>query len=122
MDMFPLLTATSSRPYLFGAAVTALLAAPLAAKAQSVDELQLEIRKRDAQINQLLRRMDALEREVRAKPPVVAPPAQRTAETPPPAIAPPAVPRPAPAPPPAVVSRVPAPTDESEDTMIMRAL
>ena len=108
--------------------VAALMASPLplrsTAHAQSnVDDLQREIGKRDAQINQLLQRMDKLEKEMRARTAAAAP-ARRPAEPLLPAgglVAPPPV---KPASPPVAAAPLPASKSdtEAEETMIARAL
>jgi hypothetical protein len=119
----------------------------LAAAQPTTEELQREIQQRDAQIQQLLRRMDALEREVKAQKaatprpappprPAPAPPAEaQAAPTAPPPVA--MTPTPTPptlAPPsigptpvkPLMPSATPAPTPtteaEAEEAMISRAL
>lgn len=122
------------------------LAQPGTAAAQpTTEELQREIQQRDAQIQQLLRRMDALEREVKAQKaaaprpapsPKPAPPAEAQAAPPapppiamtpsptPPTLAPPAVgPTPVrPLMPSATPAPAPTTEAEAEEAMISRAL
>src|SRR6185312_13293347 len=57
-----------TRAGLLGAAAAGLLGSGTALAQPTVEQLQQEIQQRDKQIQQLLKRMDALEKEVRSRP------------------------------------------------------
>jgi hypothetical protein len=123
--------------------VTGLIQPQLAAAQPTTEELQREIQQRDTQIQQLLRRMDALEREVNAQKaaaprpgpgpaprPAPAPPAEaQAAPTPPPVAMAPRPPSPGVGPTPvkpliqpATPAATPTTEAEAEEAMISRAL
>ena len=115
-----------SRAVVVALIVSASITAFQPAMAQpTLEDMQREIEKRDAVIDRLLRRMDSLEKEVRARPSVTPAPARETREVAPvfrsqPGVAqvPPAV-----VPPPStgpIATTVPA--ESEEEAMISRAL
>jgi hypothetical protein len=115
-----------ARTCLFANLATAAVFLPFSAYPQTtVDTFQQEIDKRDAQIKQLLQRMDKLERDIRARmPTAAAAPVQRHAEPSRPAGGLTASPPPSPVSPPAASapSSSTKPNTELEDALIARAL